>query len=292
MPLVAPGVRRCVAGMAALGLALIASGCVNSDFTFTVHDDGTVSGSVLFAVDEGWLEDGVPQEEALQNFYDNAQSDPSADVPGEIDVVDYDDGGYLGREVHFADVSPDDLADRYDEHGFTLVHEDDMYRFDLELDLTEHEQLDDDMRSNLTVTVAATFPGPVVETDGEILDDESTVVWRLTMVEPRTLYAVAEDAPPEPEVEESSQETPEETSAGSDASPADMPWWVPAAVIAGMVAALAVAALVWWMRRPRVTIAPALPSGHVDLPPANNNVTQEMPVVRPDTMPPDPPRQA
>ncbi|MGH8794559.1 MAG: LppM family (lipo)protein [Stackebrandtia sp.] len=287
--------RGVMVAAGAVGLLFGLTGCITSEFAFTVNEDGTVSGAVVLAVEEEYLDASKSQEEAVEEFFGKVVGDPTADVPGAVSTEPYEADGYVGRQVNFEEATAEELSERYEQYGFQLTQEDGQYRFDLALDLAGNEQITDEMRETMTITVAATFPGAVVDTDGEVSEDGRSVRWQMDPGASHSVFAVAEGAPSGAKSGDSAPASTQEARDDDAATePAGSLWWLLWPILA-VAAVLAVVAAVFRgisgrpARAPAAMVSPRAQRHGSGWQPADNSVTREMPAIPPDDEPPGPP---
>ena len=184
-------------------LALLAlSGCFKLDMDMTVNDDDTIDGVVIFAIDQD-LADMAGEEGGGEDSQLTEE-----DVPEGATIEEYDEDGFVGQKVTFDGVSMDELNESFsseDDTGgpssWSLTHEDGEYRFTGDMDMSEmsgegegSDELDFDpsvFMEGAKLRVAMTFPGEVVESNGEV--DGNTVVWEPEIGETNEMTAVAEE---------------------------------------------------------------------------------------------------
>jgi hypothetical protein len=164
-----------VAALAALAMAM--SACLKLDIDLALSPDDTVSGSIIFAMDKGLL------DLAGQSFDDLlAESAPiPEDVEG-VTVEDYEDDDFVGQQFVFEAVPISEFADA-GEGQLSIVHEGDVFRVSGVLDLssglsgaTGLTGFDpSQFLQGAELRVRVTFPGEVIEANGEI--DGNSVTW-------------------------------------------------------------------------------------------------------------------
>lgn len=183
----------------ALAVALLAvavlTGCFRYDMQVVVGDDDTVSGSYVIAIDGramGLTEAEVEEFLATEAPAQDGPFDPGAGVT--TDQERYADGDLVGTRYSFTDVpfdvvNGDDLALTRTGTGW-------------ELDGTIPVVVDEEATGGVPtpageVRFAVTFPGEVVETDGEVdPGDPRTVRWTGDGTTPLDLRAVATEPGP------------------------------------------------------------------------------------------------
>jgi len=225
-----------VLGIAALATAL--AGCLKVDMSLEINDDDSIDGHVIMAFSDEVAElTGQDPETLAQQFEDEVMDD----APEGVTQEPYEDDEFQGTRLVLDGVALDEF-DVSDDETLSIVHEGDEYRVNGVLDMTgaeafgdlsgEEQELIGRFADSMDVRVAITFPGDVIEHNGEL--EGRTVTWTPEFGETLDVQARAEDT------------------AGSS-----FPWW-----IVGVGAALvAVAAMVLLAlrRRPDATAATAEP---------------------------------
>ena len=174
------------------GLALLLTGCLKLDMAITISPDDTVDGRLVFAVNEQLLEfTGQDVDDILGD----------ATVPSDVEGATqepYDDGEFVGTQVTFEDVALSELSEASDAESLTIVRTGDTYEVDGVMDLSTE---DADLQGNpfedqiteafdtAQLRIAITFPGEVLETNGQV--DGTTVTWEPVFGERNVLTAVA-----------------------------------------------------------------------------------------------------
>jgi hypothetical protein len=169
-------------------LALLLTGCLKLDMELTIGSDDSVSGSVVFGVSKDVLElTGGSAEDLL-----GGETPFPSDQPG-VTAEPYDDGEFAGQEFKFDGVPISEFSDEQDPDSLTIVREGDTFEVSGALDLSsgvtgatgpDAEQF----FSSAEIRIAITFPGSVVEANGDI--DGNTVVWEPRFGERLELQAV------------------------------------------------------------------------------------------------------
>lgn len=216
--------RRTLRTAAVAAVALLSlSGCLKMEMAFTLHEDETVDGSIVMAVQKGIGESfGMTDQDVL----DQMESEGSfEDIEGGT-VEPYDDGDYVGTQVTFEAQPLSELEQQ--DAGFTITREGDEFVVGGEFDTGEEDM---SMLSGADLTLAVTFPGTVTEHNGTL--EGTTVTWDLlTMTEPLNAR-------------------------GGVSAGASIPWlWIGVAAAVLLVAAAATIAIVLARRRPTSAAAP------------------------------------
>jgi hypothetical protein len=174
------------------GLTVLLAGCLKLDMAITISPDDTVDGEMVFAVNKQLL------ELTGQNL-DDVLGD--ATVPSDVEGATqepYEDEDFVGTQVTFEDVALSDLSEGSDPDALTIVRTGDTYEVDGVMDLSTD---DADLQGNpfedqitqafdtAELRIAITFPGEVLETNGQV--DGTTVTWEPVFGERNVLTAVA-----------------------------------------------------------------------------------------------------
>jgi hypothetical protein len=169
---------RRIALVAGVALLLALTGCVRFQADLRIGPDDTVDGELVVAAVVGDGEDGRDQaEDAAARI----EAELLAGLRGAAGVTRtvYDEDGYLGSRFRFEDTPIDAFHGGSSEGSLTLERVGDEYVVAGTLDFTPDDEEtvgEDDDTSN--VTVAVTFPGPVVSSNGEV--SGHTVRWSTT----------------------------------------------------------------------------------------------------------------
>lgn len=174
------------------GLSLSLAGCLKLDMAVTISPDDTVDGEMIFAVNKQLLElTGQNVDEVL------ADTTVPSDVEGATQEP-YEDENFVGTQVTYENVDLSDLSERSDPDALTIVRTGDTYEVDGVMDLSTE---DADLQGNpfedqiseafdtAELRIAITFPGEVLEANGQI--DGTTVTWEPVFGERNVLTAVA-----------------------------------------------------------------------------------------------------
>lgn len=156
-------------GAIALTAALVLGlgGCVRITSDITLHEDDTVSGEMVVAIQEGLGESmGMTDEE----FADSLSEDNGTDEMTNATVSAYKEDGYVGTRITFKD----EPLDSFKGVDGTLVREGDNFVFKGdEIDQSEAPPAD----SGAIATMSITFPGKVSSHNGTLKGN--TVTWDL-----------------------------------------------------------------------------------------------------------------
>ncbi|RMI09536.1 LppM family (lipo)protein [Cellulomonas triticagri] len=190
--------RRTTRASRAVGLALVLvaalAGCFRIDMGMEVHADDTVSGNYVLAMSRSVVEASGSTVDEL--FQDSEGAEEmlglDADLPGvTLAQEPYEEGDWVGRRVTFSGVP----LDAFNGDGMTITHADGRFEVDGELpSMTEGMP-----GASGEVRIAFTFPGDVLETNGEIdPDDPRTVEFTGDGSTATTIQVTASDAPSSP----------------------------------------------------------------------------------------------
>lgn len=187
--------RAAIAAAATVAALLSLSGCIKVDLAANINSDDTVDGEFTAAVNIEAIE--VIGDAEADEFI-KALTD---DIPGATGSEPFDDGDFVGKTVHFADVPLDEFNPREDgddDSQLSIVRTEDGYVLDGEWDLPGADtggsfpQLDERIARSAEFSVEVTFPGPVVAHNGDL--DGRTVSWDLRLGENNVLHAESDPA--------------------------------------------------------------------------------------------------
>ena len=272
------------------GLTLLLAGCLKLDMAVTISPDDTVDGEMVFAVNKQLLEltgqnvDDVLGDTTVPSDVEGATQEP------------YEEGDFVGTQVTFENVALSDLSEGSDPDALTIVRTGDTYQVDGVMDLSTE---DADLQGNpfeeeiteafdtAELRIAITFPGEVLETNGQV--DGTTVTWEPVFGERNVLTAVASAS--DNGASDSGDGTDAAGASGEDSGGNTLLY-----VIVGLVIVAVVAGSLVMMRRkgpggapPTAAaggVSPAVPATSPEqaTPPASAS-----PQVTPPTPPPPPP---
>ncbi|GIG20893.1 hypothetical protein Cch01nite_16170 [Cellulomonas chitinilytica] len=183
--------RRLLVGATTAVVALLAlSGCYRIEMAVTIQDDDTVDGTAIIAIDKsvlgltgGTIDDVIPDDT----------------LSGEGTVEPFTDGDLVGKKFTFENtpISTFSKEQSDDADELTIEHVGDTYVVDGTLDMTSGDETDDAGAPALTggtVKFTFTFPGEVVEANGEIDSETHSVTWAPTdLSTPVVMHAVGKD---------------------------------------------------------------------------------------------------
>jgi hypothetical protein len=174
--------------LAALVLVFALSGCMKVDAQVAIHDDDTVSGSVVMALDKRLAAlTGKTQDQLV----DSITLQPGALGNGTV-TQPYQDGNYVGRRFIFTGVPLRDFHGT-DQVSVTLVHDKSSYLFNGVADLRTVNLADPAIQpfaGLFAFSVSVTFPGKVVESNGVLTG--RTVTWTPKAGQTLAMHARAE----------------------------------------------------------------------------------------------------
>ncbi len=205
-----------LAVVALLGL----SGCVRMDMDLTLSEDDTASGTVVVAFSDRLAEAmGTEPQELWQQGSDAL----AGELPEGATEQPYAEDGYTGGTYTFTEQPIGEIGGLGGEE-LSITREGDEYVVTGTMDLTddtgELESAPPELVDEFDVRVAVTFPGEVVETDGEVLGT-NTVEWRPPVGE-RTEMRARGSAVTNGMADASGGGATD----GDDAASPGFPWWV------------------------------------------------------------------
>lgn len=169
--------RRVLALFAAL-LVLALAGCVRFQANLHISPDDTVSGDIVVAVIVGDEDDSREQAQAAA---DDIESQLLAGLSGAEGVTreTYDQDGYLGYRFALSNTPLSAFSSGGTQGALTIQRSGDEFEFSGALDFTPNdaESVEEDADTS-GITVEVTFPGEVLETNGEV--SGTTVRWETT----------------------------------------------------------------------------------------------------------------
>jgi len=190
--------RGALHALAAVAVAVSLAGCLKLDMSLDIAEDETVDGHIIMAVSEELARlSGQDPQELAEEF----RNDVMSDAPEGVTQEPYQAEGFQGTRMVMDDV-PLDEFDFSDDETLSIVHEGDEYVVNGVLDLTgatelgelsgEEQELVEGLAETMDVQVAVTFPGEVIEHNGEL--DGRTVTWAPAFGESLDIEARAEDS--------------------------------------------------------------------------------------------------
>ncbi len=145
----------------AIVLALTLSGCFRVTQAYTLNEDGTVNGEIVYAFLEEFAEDG--------NLDDLTGGGNPGEEFGSAVVTDYKQDGYVGTRITFKD---EPLSSLPDEEQFSVVRDGDDYVVTGSLGSEDEFAFD-----GVEAWISITFPGTVSDHNGTL--SGNTVTWNI-----------------------------------------------------------------------------------------------------------------
>ncbi len=178
--------RRPVILSAAVAVAALAlAGCMRMQVDATVTEDDTVNGTVILALADSVLELAGDEADGL---WEESGFEGDEGVTSE----DYAQDGFTGKKYTFADTPLSEFSDQ----DLSITREGDEFVVDGNLDMSDmgSEDLEglpgmEGILDSFEITVAFTFPGEVVSSNGTV--DGNTVTWEAQPGQPNPLEARA-----------------------------------------------------------------------------------------------------
>ncbi|MDN4491325.1 hypothetical protein QQX13_10825 [Demequina sp. SYSU T00068] len=176
--------KKLLRGIALSLLAVVAlTGCLKIEGSFVLHEDDTIDGTFLIAVQKGIGDSmGMSDEDLLSQMTEDMDA---GDLDGAT-VEPYEDDDWVGQRVVFDSLPIAEASE--DDAGLTVVREDGFFVVQGDPLASESEGEDGDLGGlpGAEATMSVTFPGDIVETNGAV--EGTTVTWDLlTLDEP--MYA-------------------------------------------------------------------------------------------------------
>ena len=187
-----PSLRQTVALLLAAAASLVLTGCLKVDVDLEVSRFDTFSGSVVVAVAEDLA--AFSDEDPTTGIFD----DVFQENPG-VSVETFRQDGYVGEKAVFEGApfaALDEFSD--DQSTLSLRRDNNHVVFEGTFDFAS-EDADDAgffgdqllaLASDMEVSVS--FPGNVVETNGQLEEDSNTVTWEPKLGDTTYFYAKAE----------------------------------------------------------------------------------------------------
>ena len=161
----------------AVAAVVALSGCFKLDMEMNIQSDDTVDGTIILAVarDQAELFGG---EDALRESIQGESEGLFSDAPetGEFEQRDYEDDEWIGTESEFSGVPIDEFAGE-ETGSLTITRDGDEFVVEGEMDLTQgtEDPSADALLESSELDVSISFPGDVVEANGDI--DGNEVSW-------------------------------------------------------------------------------------------------------------------
>jgi hypothetical protein len=156
-------IRAALRPLAYGAIAVLLAGCVKVDMDLEVSAENTVSGEAILAVDESLVElSGQTPDQLFQDL-------DLSDLPQGATVEPYEDGGFVGQQVNFEDVSLSEFTggETLGATGeeLSIVRVGDEFHVDGRLDMSGTEltggQVPEQFLDTFEFRIAITFHGPV-----------------------------------------------------------------------------------------------------------------------------------
>ena len=187
--------------MAALGMLLVLAlaGCVRFQADLSVDDQNRLDGDIVVAV----ITDDQPG--SADNARDNADKIEAQLLPelrgaDGVTAEPYEQDDYVGTRFTLDDTPIEALNGGGSEGALTLTRTGDTFDFSGTLDFTpgEEEQESDGDPKDSNITVAISFPGEVLDHNGEL--NGTQVTWTTTLEGSVDMHATASAIPSGPPV--------------------------------------------------------------------------------------------
>ncbi len=176
-------------------LVVVLAACFKIDMDLTVSEDDTVSGTMIFALQQSVIDlmGGDPDA-----FFDDADMAPDVE---DLTTEEYTEGEFIGRQYTFSGVPLDEFSGDGSGEDLTIVRDGDVFRLSGVLDMSDAAGGDaGDMgfdpatvMSGAELNIKVTFPGEVQEANGVI--DGNSVSWEPDPMGRNELSAVASAVP-------------------------------------------------------------------------------------------------
>jgi hypothetical protein len=193
--------RREARLVALVGLALLTSACVKADVSLSVRSDDQIDGSIVMAIDRGFV---PPAGQAPDALLDEVSRRVFHGTLTGARAEPYADSEYVGRRVVIEGMSLLDFDRGTDDGGLKIVHQGGQFRLSGTVDTvalspqpgSPTTESSDRIARTFDVMIQVTFPGLVVQSNGKVSGD--TVTWRPRLGQRAVLAAVADDSPAPP----------------------------------------------------------------------------------------------
>jgi len=161
-------------------LALLLTGCFRVNFDLEVSPENTVAGTAVIAVDQDLLE---LSGQSVDQFFNEADL---SDLPANASIDDYEEDGFIGKQVTFDQVPLDEFQQNETLSGagtggesLSIEREGDEFVVSGGFDMSGPEFTGQDVPQqfldNFEFRITMTFPGPVTSSTGQV--DGNTVTW-------------------------------------------------------------------------------------------------------------------
>ncbi|MDH4159878.1 MAG: hypothetical protein OEV62_06445, partial [Actinomycetota bacterium] len=188
-----PHVVRRLGALGALALAtLLLSGCFTLRMDLALQADDTVDGSVVLAVDKSLAALAGGEDALLEGLTSEGSLFDEAPSSGDVQQREYREGDLIGVEYvlsgipveEFSSQQSGDLSISRDGDRFVVTGNLDMAQPDAAAGEPDASQL----LGTADISVSITFPGEVVETNGQV--DGRTVTWEPQVGQANPITAV------------------------------------------------------------------------------------------------------
>ncbi|MFC7479458.1 DUF3824 domain-containing protein [Luedemannella flava] len=180
------GVGAVLAAVVLFALA----GCMKMNIDLKIDGD-VVNGTMIMAVDKKLVAmSGQSESQIIDEMTKNAPNEPG------VTSEKYDDGTFVGKKFNLDKVPLDKMSEGQDKDELKIVHDKAAKKYTVTgtMDLTEIKADDPTTAAfmgSLDIKVAITFPGKVIEHNGEL--NGNTVTWKPKAGVKTDLKAVAEE---------------------------------------------------------------------------------------------------
>jgi len=159
--------KRLGAAVGTVALLLALSGCIRMTTDITLHEDNTVSGEIVMAVQEG---SGAMMDMTDDELVASMNEDNPADSMTDATVSKYNEDGFVGTRITFKN----EPLDKFSGLDGTITREGDTFVFKgAAPDSEEVSQAPPGAVASMSVT----FPGAVSDHNGTL--EGNTVTWDL-----------------------------------------------------------------------------------------------------------------
>lgn len=177
-------------------MAMLAlSGCMKMDGDFTVNPNDTVDGTVIIGV----------SKQVASMVGDKASPQQFSNLPEGATAEKWSNDTYTGTEITYDNVALADFRENAGGSGadqLSITHEGSEYVLDGAVDMTTAgstgdnqfaEQMASQALASADMQMRFTFPGEVVETNGQVSEDGRTVTFELKPDDRNKMRVVAKD---------------------------------------------------------------------------------------------------
>ncbi len=173
-------------------LAVMSTGCLRAYQDLTLHQDDTVDGTIVFAVDKDLLE---LSGQSVDDFMGEVTGD-NAGIPAgiEFETEPYDEDDFVGEKFTFTGAPLEQFGGSGTAEELSIKREGDTFVVQGTFDATGDEfdpssvPGGEGLLDTFDVRVSVTFPGEVTSHNGEL--DGTTVRWKLELGQVNEIEAV------------------------------------------------------------------------------------------------------